>query len=377
MPELAIVIPTYNERENLPVLLEALEVVLQNTGYEVLVLDDDSEDGTAEFARQLSYSRPYLRVIQRIRRKGLSSAVIEGMMATSARYIAVMDADLQHDETILPKMLEKLRGGNLDLVIGSRNLADGSMGEFARERLALSRMGGLLSRVVCRAEITDPMSGFFMVERRFVDEVVRRLNGTGFKILLDLIASSPRRVRFDEVGYRFRNRRYGDSKLDLVVGLEFVQLILDKLIGDWIPIAYGIFGLVGALGVGVNLALAYVLARCGLDFVSTLLLSSSLVITLNFFLNNALTFRSRRLKGVRIPIGLVMFYLICSVGLFTNLRIATALSSTGMPSFVAGAIGIGSGSIWNYGMSSLLIWSARRKLARYPASFNNLSRVTR
>ena len=200
-----------------------------------------------------------MRALRRIGRRGLASACIEGMLATSAPYLAVIDADLQHDETILPTMLATLKAGRLDAVVGTRFAPPGSVGEFGRGRLLISRLGRLLSRAVTRAELSDPMSGYFVVDRAFFEETVRRLSAHGFKILLDLFASSPRRVRFAEVPYRFRPRAHGESKLDAPVLLEYVALLGDKLLGRYVPLRFVRFVLVGLFGVAIHLA---VLALC-------------------------------------------------------------------------------------------------------------------
>src|SRR5260370_882333 len=206
VPELAVVLPTYNERENIRSVLSALEQALEGLDYEVVIVDDDSDDGTAAVARHLAQSDSRIRVIQRINRRGLASACVEGMMASSAAYLAVMDSDLQHDERILPDMLRKLKDENLDVVIGSRNACGGSMGTLAGQRVALSQFGKKVGKLATHTDVSDPLSGFFVVDRRFLEEVVRSLSLTGFKILLDMLATSRRPVEAGEVGYTFRPR---------------------------------------------------------------------------------------------------------------------------------------------------------------------------
>jgi dolichol-phosphate mannosyltransferase len=252
-PELAIVVPTLNERPNIVPLLERLRNTLTGVMYEVVFVDDDSSDGTSEAIREISQMVPNVRVVQRIGRRGLASACIEGMLATSAPYLAVMDGDLQHDESVLPRMWEKIRSGQYDLVIGSRNVVGGSMGEFSRARVALSNLGLRVSRLVSKHDLSDPMSGFFVLTREFLNRVVRRTTGVGFKILLDLVASSPTPVRIAEVPFTFRNRLQGESKLDINVGLEYLYLVADKLIGRWLPIRFILFCLVGTVGVCLHL----------------------------------------------------------------------------------------------------------------------------
>src|SRR5579883_2692252 len=229
--ELAVVVPTFNERENIAPVLDRLAFALEGIRYEVIFVDDDSPDGTANAVREIARTNPRVRVLQRILRRGLASACLEGMMATPAPYIAVMDADLQHDERILPRMLAKLKEERLDLVVATRNAAGGSKGSFARHRVLLSDLGHRLSLWISHTEISDPMSGFFVLTREYLEEVVRSASGVGFKILLDLVASARRPVRVGEVAYTFRNRLHGDSKLDVVVSLEYLELLLDKILG--------------------------------------------------------------------------------------------------------------------------------------------------
>jgi dolichol-phosphate mannosyltransferase len=360
MPELSVVVPTFNERENLAPLVAAIESALTGIDFEVIIVDDDSPDGTSAAARSLAQSNPRVRSVQRVYRSGLASAVIEGMLASSAPYLAVIDGDLQHDERILPEMLRRLQHEELDLVIGSRHVDGGGMGEFARSRVLLSELGRRLARWLTRVEVSDPMSGFFALRRSFLDEVVHRLSGTGFKILVDLLASSPRAVKVGEVGYVFRNRARGESKLDIVVNVEYLQLLLDKALGGLVPPAFLLFGLVGLFGVGVNVALVFLLMGAGRPFQEAVTVSTACVIAVNYFLNNSYTFRQRRLRGVRMWRGLALFYLGCSLGLFVNVRIAQGLSRDGLPLALAAGAGISVSWIWNYWITSLLVWRVNR-----------------
>lgn len=362
MPELAVVTPTFNESLNVEPLLAAIARALPGIDFEVIFVDDDSPDHTADLARSISLRDPRVRVVHRVGRRGLSSAVIEGMMSTSAPYIAVIDADMQHDEQILPKMLALLKDDHLDLVIGTRNAEGGGMGEFSKERVTLSDWGRRLSRLVTPIELSDPMSGFFLIDRRFLNEVVRDLSGSGFKILLDLVASARRPVRVGEVGYVFRNRLRGETKLNILVGLEYIELLLDKLIGRWIPVRYAIFAGVGTVGAVAHLILVTILIELtGTTFETAQWASSSFVIALNFFLNNALTFRAKRLRGAAMAAGLALFYVACLAGLWMNLQIATALRSNGTSYAVAAVAGLAVGSVWNYWVSLVGVWRARRR----------------
>ncbi len=359
--ELTVVVPTYKERPNVPILLERIEAVLSDIGWEVVYVDDHSPDGTADAIRAIAVTDRRIRVIERIGRRGLASACVEGMMASSARYIAVMDADLQHDESVLPQMLQKIKEERLDVVIASRRMAGGSMGDFAVKRVKLSEIGSRISTLICRCDVSDPMSGFFIVEAKFFRALVPRLTGSGFKILVDILASSPTVPRVAEVPYRFRNRELGVSKLDVNVQLEYIFLIIDKLVGNWIPTRFALFVLVGALGVIVHLA---VLAPLYLNhrhhFPQAQLIATMVAMTFNFLLNNVVTFRDRQLRGWRLLTGLLTFYAACSLGAAMNVAFSTMLIRQRIPWYVAGISGTGISSVWNYGVNAVLTWRRRR-----------------
>lgn len=354
---LAVIIPTFNERMNVDPLLERLHKTLEGIEWEAIFVDDNSPDGTAAYLRQIARRDPHVRVLQRIGRRGLASACIEGMLATAASYIAVMDADLQHDERILPCMYQRVSTNGLDLVVGSRNVAGGSMGEFAQERVALSGLGARLSATVLKCGLTDPMSGFFVVSRAFFEEVAGRLSGIGFKVLVDLLASAERPVRFAEVPYTFRTRERGESKLDINVALEYLLLLLDKVIGNWVPSRFVLFAAVGGLGLLVHLAvLAMLYLSAGKPFLYAQAAATLVAMTFNFLLNNVTTFRDRRLRGFRLGIGLASFYAACSVGAMTNLAFARFLLRAGLPWYLAGMVGMTVSSVWNYGVNTILTW---------------------
>ena len=360
--ELAVVVPTFNERGNVVPLIEALARSLEGVSYEIIFVDDDSLDGTAALVRQIARTHPGIRVLQRIGRRGLSSACLEGMMATSAAYVVVMDGDLQHDERILPAMLARIRGEKLDLVVATRNAAGGGMGEFSQVRVGLSNLGRRLSDWVAHTGLSDPMSGFFILDRRFLEEVVHSASGVGFKILLDLCASSRRPIRFAEVPYTFRKRIHGTSKLDILVGLEYLQLLLDKAVGNFIPPRFIIFSMVGACGLLLSLGLLYLLLTVDkLSFETSLWITTFVAMTANFFFNNSMTYRDRRLRGYRLPLGLLTFYAACSVGAFINVGIAEYLTRAGSSRYLAGGCGLAVGAVWNYGVTSITTWRQMRE----------------
>jgi dolichol-phosphate mannosyltransferase len=360
--ELAVIIPTLDEAGNIQPLVDRLTRVLSGVEWEVLFVDDDSGDGTADVIRGISLRNRRVRVLQRVGRTGLASACIEGMMATAAPYLAVMDADLQHDESLLPHMLDTLKSTDVDVVVASRNTAGGGMGTFAVERRVLSSLGAYVSRLVCRCHVSDPMSGFFLVRRTLVQQVVRKLSGTGFKILVDILASSPEPPRVCEVPYEFRERLHGTSKLDINIGVEYVLLVSEKLLGDFLPVRFILFLLVGAAGVVLNLAELWLLYRAGhLSFVVAQSIATAMVMIVNFFLNNLFTYRDLRLRGWRIWTGLITFCMACSVGALINVALATFSLERGLPWYLAAIIGLGIGAVWNYSVTSVLTWRRGRR----------------
>ncbi|MBM3763361.1 MAG: glycosyltransferase family 2 protein [Acidobacteria bacterium] len=359
--ELAVIIPTFNEAANVEPLLKRLAEALQGVEYETIFVDDDSVDGTAELVRKAGLGDRKVRIIHRVGRKGLASACLEGMMSTAAPYVAVIDGDQQHDETILPKMLEEARRGKLDLVVGTRNAQGGSMGEFSRGRVLLSRAGARLSRWIAKVSLSDPMSGYFLVDRTWLNEVIHLTSAVGFKVLLDLVASSPRRPKIAEVPYTFRNRQHGESKLDVLVGLEYFQLLVDKVIGHIIPVRFVLFSLVGLVGMFVALGLLYFCTQ-----VMQLPLNYShvwvtvVVMVLNFYLNNALTYRSQRLRGWAVWIGLGSFMAACSIGIWLNLQARGSAEAGGLPWYAASGVGLLVGGCWNYFAAGVFTWKRQQ-----------------
>jgi len=359
--DLAIVLPTFNESGNVGPMVDRLATALAGVHYEVIFVDDDSPDGTADVVRQLAQSRDNLRVLHRIGRRGLASACIEGILVASAPFVAVMDADLQHDESILPEMLRRMREENLDLVVGSRNISGGSMGEFSSWRVKLSQLGKRLSMMGAEHELSDPMSGFFVVRVATFERFAHRLSGIGFKILLDIVLSAGPGLGIGEVPYRFRLREHGESKLDVVVGLEYFELLVDKHLGNVVNVRFVLFAMVGALGVGMHLLILSTLLRvAGISFAKGQAVTTFIVMILNFILNNSITYRDRRLRGWKFLRGLGTFCLACGLGLVANVAIATEAFHRGVPWWLAALIGLLFTSVWNFAVTSMTTWRHER-----------------
>jgi len=356
--ELTIVVPTFNEIDNVEPLIRRLGAALEGIEWEVIYVDDDSPDGTAAKVRELGRRDPRVRCIQRIGRRGLSTAAIEGMLASSAPYLAVIDADLQHDEKLLPRMLRTLKSDGLDIVVGSRYVSGGAIGEWNKGRAAMSAVATRLARLVVSVQISDPMSGFFMLHRPAFERAMRRLSGHGFKILLDLFASTPTPYRFRELPYVFAERIHGESKLDSLVVWEYLMLLLNKLIGRWVPVRFVLFAVVGGSGVIVHLTTLR-LALISLAFPFAQTMATVCAMTSNFLLNNILTYRDQRLRGLKLAAGLLSFYAICSIGAFANVGIASAVFEQHYSWWVAGLAGSAVGVVWNYAVSAVFTWHGR------------------
>jgi len=363
--ELSIVVPTFNEAANVTALLERLQAVLGEDGWEVVFVDDDSPDATAARVRSIACEDRRVRCVQRIGRRGLSTACIEGMLTAAAPYIAVMDADLQHDESILPTMLERLKSGAADLVIGTRYAAGGSTGDWDQQRAGLSRLATAASRIVLRQQVSDPMSGYFMLKREVLEAAVHRLSGLGFKILLDILASAPQPLRVAEVPFTFRSRHAGDSKLDEFVVWEYGMLLADKLVGRYVPVRFVAFAAVGGLGVFVHMAvLTLLLKGFGVGFTLAQSAATGVAMVFNFALNNVLTYRDMRLHGSAWWRGLASFVLACSVGALANVGVATYLFESRTTWLLAALAGVLVGAVWNYAVTQLYTWGRRGKATR-------------
>lgn len=358
--ELSIVLPTYKEKGNIAELIRRLDATLAGVSWEAIFVDDNSPDGTAEEAKRIAASDLRVRCLKRVGRRGLAGACIEGMLSSSAPFVAVMDADLQHDERVLSAMLETLRAGTADLVAASRHIEGGSAASLGTSRGTISTLATTLTRKVLAVPLSDPMSGFFMMRRDRFDEIAPKLSPVGFKILLDIVATAGPSLRVAEQSYVFGKREQGESKFNVQIGLEFLGLLLAKLTGDLIDPRFIFFALVGATGLAVHLVvLKLALAGGGQNFAVAQSIATFVAMTSNFLLNNELTYRDRRLKGPAMFGGFLGFCAIGSVGALTNVGLANWLYYQRSVWWVAGAAGAIMGALWNYALSSLFVWRTR------------------
>jgi dolichol-phosphate mannosyltransferase len=359
LPAVSVVVPTFNERDNVGALYRKLDVALGGLSWEVIFVDDNSPDNTWDAVRALARQDSRVRCIRRIGRRGLSGACIEGILASSAPFAAVMDADLQHDETQLPKMLALLQGGEAELVVGSRYIEGGSADSFDRQRAGASALATEVAKRVLGVRIADPMSGFFMIRRDRFEQLAPELSTQGFKILLDIVATAHGELRTVEVPYTFGSRLHGESKLDSMVALDFLGLVVAKFTHDVVSLRFLLFAMVGGTGLFVHLGTLFAALQFGMPFPGAQAVGAFVAMTSNFILNNFLTYRDQRLKGLAILRGLFAFYLVCSVGLLANVGVAFSVYDQAPIWWLAGAAGALMGVVWNYAMSGLFVWRKR------------------
>jgi dolichol-phosphate mannosyltransferase len=356
--ELTVVVPTFNEAANVEPLLLKLESALQGVEWQAIFVDDDSPDGTAEAVKAIAARDVRVACLRRVGRRGLAGAVIEGALASAAPFVAVIDGDLQHDEGLLPAMLTILRGGQTDLVVGSRYLEPEArvVNGLDGRRAWGSRFANWLGQRALSVQLTDPVSGFFMARREIIDQVAPKLTASGFKVLFDIIASQPAPLRCVELGYEFRPRAAGHSKLDNGVVAQYLSLLASKMTRDVISPRALMFGAVGAVGVGVHLAVLETARHFGAPFSTAQGVAALTAMTSNYLLNNALTYRDRRKRGLALLTGYLRFCLFCSVGLAASVAVATLVRQHVPSDAVSGLAGAAVGAAWNYVTTALAVW---------------------
>jgi len=358
-PELSVVVPTFNERANVAILVERLKCALSGCDWEVLFVDDNSPDGTAAVVRAIGETDGRVRCLRRIGRRGLAGACLEGMLASQARYVAVMDADLQHDEAALVAMLDALRGGRADIVVASRFLDGGSAAGLSERRARLSRLANFAVRRLLGIALTDPMSGYFMMRREAFENLAPALSSQGFKILLDIMATDRGRLRAVELPANLQPRRHGESKLDSRIAFDFAALVTAKLTNDAVSARFLLFCLVGLTGLPIHLGVLFAATAAGVSFAAAQAVATIVAIAWNFTLNNQFTYRDQRLAGRSFLTGLIRFQVICAIGAIANVGIATWTYDYGSRWWIAGLAGALVGAVWNFVVSAAFVWRQR------------------
>ncbi len=354
---LCVVIPILNEVHNVRPMVEGLERALKGLAWRAVFVDDDSSDGTLDVLRHLCHHHPHIRFIHRIHRRGLASACIEGMLSSAADVFAVMDGDLQHDETMLPKMLSLLEEENLDMVSASRFLPNSTLEDFSALRQKLSRWGNWLANLRINPPLTDPLTGFFVIRANVFLPIARHLSQQGFKILVDILLTTQKPLRYREVPMVFHKRSHGSSKLNHFVMLQFLYMVLDKSLGHLIPLRFLLYTLSGIGGMLVNIGILGVgLFVFKQPFEISQGMAATIAISVNFLNNNYITYHERRLQGRKALLGLLRFYCVCAVGLFCNVGAARFLFLNETPWYIAGLLGFLLGGVWNHAVSSHFVW---------------------
>jgi len=360
--KLSIVLPTYNERDNiLPVASELLALISQYD-IEIIFVDDDSQDGTAERVRELSRTAPQIRLIRRIGRAGLSSAIKEGILDATGDLVAVMDCDGQHPPSSVIVALECLQDPGVDLVIGSRFRPDSLIRGLSERRERNSTLANAVARFSLPRyrQLTDYMSGFFVCRLQSILPYVRQIDVNGFKFLYELLAICGGRLGVVEIPLVFQERLTGESKLNLAVVWDLGISILHTLLLRSVPRRAISFGLVGATGIAIHL-LIYSLARRFFHFNFEFAQTSAVIgaASSNFLINNILTFRFQQLSGLRLWLGLVRFLLVTSMGMVANVGVSSALyhQHTQTP-LLAMFAGIAVDFVWKYAASSKFVWNS-------------------
>lgn len=355
MTELTVELPTYNEAENLPILVDRLESL--GIDLEIVVIDDNSPDGTAQVVKSLSEKYGNIKLVQRPKKLGLASAIFDGLSVASGEYIAVMDADLQHPPETLVKMLEETKKGN-DIIIASRYVRSGGMERFGIGRRIISRGATFLAHAMLRETrpIKDPMSGFFIFRKDVLDG--KKIESDGYKILLEvLVKGRCENRRIAEIPYTFRPRTRGKSKLSFHEDIKFVRLLL--LLSQFRPVK---FLSVGASGVLVNMSLLFLLntfTASSLALAGAVAIETSIIS--NFILNHIWTFRDRSVGNSFL--GFLKYNLVAAPGGIINLAILLKLSMF-THYLLANLVGIAFAFVVNYLGSELIVW--KRALRREP-----------
>lgn len=373
--ELSIVVPTYNERDNVHLMAEQLEAVLGPTGWELIFVDDASPDGTGDAVRQLARDDQRVRLILRHNRRGLSSAVVEGALAASADIVAVMDGDLQHDETVLPNMVDLIRSGEADLVSASRFLTeDGADGLSSAARVSLSNNGIRIANRVFGLNMSDPLTGFFVVRRSVVRNALPELSELGFKVLMDIVVSSRPRPIIREVPFKFRERQHGESKLDNRVLYDFFLFFLEKKVSSILPLParFLSFAMINSIGILVHLAVFAALTNTQvLGFSEAQLVATFVTMGFNYAANNEVTYSDRKLRGGKFYIGFIIFAALCSVGVFANVSVAAIIHRDfpGLIALLPAAAGAMVTVVWNYVATTVFVWGRGRYTTRLRRRF--------
>lgn len=355
MFSLSVIIPTFNEAENILKVINEVEDSLQGHDYEIIVVDDNSPDGTSDLVKKYSKSNSKVSCIKRTWKKGLSSAVVEGVALSSKEHICVMDGDGQHNPKDLSKFINEFENQEIDLVIGSRFIGKKNTEGLSSSRNELSRFGIKITNFFLKSPVTDPLSGFFMAKRQSLEGIRGSLYKDGFKILFDILMLD-KSLKFEEVAIDFRSRLKGESKLNISTLFNLAGQIFENLTQGLIPANFIVFAFVGTLGVVVHLASLNILLSFGIEFILGNLCSTLLAMCSNYFLNNYITFHNiHKLFSERLK-GLLKYCFANSFSILANIGVASQFYLNDFSAFSSAMLGIMAGLILNYFLSVNLVF---------------------
>ena len=358
---LSIILPTYNESSNIERVINELLTLNTRHKIEIIVVDDDSPDGTSEIVREKAQVEQRIKLIRRVGRSGLASAIKEGLFDASGEYAVVMDSDGQHETKAIINTITYLEK-DIDIVVGSRFHHDAQIKGLSKKRTRGSILANRAARISLGGhytDLTDYMSGFFAIKHDKLLPYIRKVDVEGFKFLFELLAVSKGNLKTKEIPLSFQERNFGKSKLDIAIFWDFLISVLHTITLRILPRRAISFGLVGCTGIVVQLSVTFLIMNLGRqDFTTALPAAVTLAACSNYLINNALTFRHRRLKGKQLINGLGKFLIVSSLPIIANIGLASAaypyLSNN---SNLAQIVGILVAFIWNYAASSKLVWN--------------------
>lgn len=378
VPAVSVITPTFNEADNVPILVDRIHRALGELPHEIVIADDDSPDRTWEVAERLAADDPSIVVMRRFHDPGLSASVLDGMSVARGETLAVIDADLQHDPSILPQMVDVVRRGDADVVVGSRSTSGGGYGDWSAGRRVVSWIATLIARVLLRVPVSDPMSGYFVVARGTYERTAPHINPRGFKILLEFIGRD-RSLRVQEIGYEFSNRVHGETKLNRSVIRSYLLGVAELRVGRQINPTFVLYALVGMVGLAVNSLAFWAAERVGFPMVDTglndeidpiatsFLFSVQLSILVLFVLNNQFTFWEHRYRGWAAVPAFAVYEVMSLVGTGVHVAVFTFLQESGfLLSFLGGStrvvhnlIGAVTALIMNWYLNTTYLWRRR------------------
>ena len=353
---ISLIIPTYNERDNIMSLVQRIHGALSNYDYEIVFVDDDSIDGTAEFASALSAKYP-VKVIVRKNERGLASAVVSGLEQITGQIVGVMDADLQHPPEVIPSLIQRIESG-ADVVIASRYVRGGACQGWNLTRKVISKGAIFLAHMLLPStrQVRDPMSGFFMLKRQVIADA--DLKPIGYKVLLEILMAGEF-GKVVEVPYTFITRSHGESKLNARQQIDYLRHVYSLMRRKGELLRFVKFCLVGLSGVLVNVGLLWLLTEfAGLFYLASAAISIETSIISNFALNDYFTFSDRRLPGVKSFLGrLLKFNLVSLAGLAINMGVLGLLTQVfGIYYLLSNLCGIAVAILWNYLVNTWWTW---------------------